>query len=466
MADQHARTSALDQLNEFEREPVTEDHLHPPRRFAALFAGEHVAATEFIIGAFFILHGISAKDLFLGLICGNILAVASWTFICAPIAVQTRLTLYWYLRKIAGPGITNLYNVVNGGLYCILAGAMIAVASTAVGLAFNIEMPTLKATTPTSVGWVITTLAVGGVVTLLAILGFKKLSQFAIVCSPWMFMIFIAGAIAMLPRFGEINSLSDFWRIAETKIWNGVPHEGKEKLGFWHVLFFSWFCNLAMHVDLSDMAVFRYARSWKYGLFSALGMFPGHFLAWICSGIMMAAVNNTEIEPGMMAFTAAGLSGALAVVLAGWTTSNPTMYRAGLALQAVTPNWPRWKVTLAAGIVTSIVACFPVFVMNLLDFVAVYGLLLMPIGAVVFAEHWLVPRLGLIQYRAEKEGWFMSWPVLITWVVTLFLGWLLVYEIEAIHLFFMWLPGWFIAMGLYLGLSYVWRGPAAAEVTS
>ena len=42
-------------------------------------------------------------------------------------------------------------------------------------------------------------------------------------------------------------------------------------------------------------------------------------------------------------------AGAVAVVIAGWTTSNPTLYRAGLALQAVTPNWPRWAVTLVAG---------------------------------------------------------------------------------------------------------------------
>jgi hypothetical protein len=47
--------------------------------------------------------------------------------------------------------------------------------------------------------------------------------------------------------------------------------------------------------------------------------------------------------------TAAGLAGVLGVLLAGWTTANPTLYRAGLALQSVTPGWARWKTTLAAG---------------------------------------------------------------------------------------------------------------------
>ena len=66
-----------------------------------------------------------------------------------------------------------------------------------------------------------------------------------------------------------------------------------------------------------------------------------------------------DLDSGAVAFAALGVAGAMAVVIAGWTTSNPTLYRAGLALQAVTPNWPRWKVTLMAGVVTTIIACFP-----------------------------------------------------------------------------------------------------------
>ena len=96
----------MDSLYEYDREPVAEHKLQSGWQFAGLFAGEHVAATEFVIGPFFVLHGVTAKDLILGLLIGNILAVLSWTFICAPIAVRTRLTLYWYLRKIAGPGLT------------------------------------------------------------------------------------------------------------------------------------------------------------------------------------------------------------------------------------------------------------------------------------------------------------------------------------------------------------------------
>ena len=355
----------MDSLYEYDREPVAQHKLQSGWQFAGLFAGEHVAATEFVIGPFFVLHGVTARDLILGLLIGNILAVLSWTFICAPIAVRTRLTLYWYLRKIAGPGLTLVYNVAVALLYCILAGAMISVSATAVGSMIGIATPELTDVLPSSAGWVAITISIGILFTALAILGFEKLSKFAAVCSPWLFPIFVAGAVAMLPSLGVNQDFSNLWQVAETRIWTGVPTPGQDPFNIWHIIFFAWFANLAMHIGLSDMAVFRYAKNWKYGLYSAFGMFPGHMLAWICSGVMVAGINR-EMNPGLMAFEAAGAAGVLAVAIAGWTTANPTLYRAGLALQSVTPNWPRWKITLAAGAITSVLSCFPVFFMKLL----------------------------------------------------------------------------------------------------
>jgi len=447
-------TQKMDSLYEFDREPVSEKNFQSGGRFAGLFAGEHVAATEFVIGAFFVLHGVSATDLLGGLLVGNLLAILSWTLICAPIATRTRLTLYWYLRRIAGPGLTLLYNVANAILYCVLAGAMISVAATAVCLVLDIPAPELNDVYPSSPGWVLITFAIGAAITTIAILGFEKLSKFASLCSPWIFAIFIVGAIAMLPRLGVHSNFDNLWEVAQTKIWTGVPSEGQEQFNFWHITFFAWFANLAMHIGLSDMALFRYARSWKYGLYSAFGMYPGHMLAWICSGIMVAAVDR-EMHPGLMAYEAAGIAGGIAVLIAGWTTANPTLYRAGLALQAVTPNWPRWRVTLIAGALTTFLSCFPIFFLRLLDYVAIYGLVLMPIGAIVVAEHWLFPALGLKQYRAEKYGWVVNWRALLVWIATL-----AICAVMPLHLYFRWLPGWFLAILLYLALQYVGRKEA------
>lgn len=470
-----------DQLYEFEREPVTKDKLQPGRYFAGLFSGEHVAGTEFTIGALFVAWGFSAYDIFVGLALGNLMAVLTWTFICAPIAVRTRLTLYWYLRKVAGPGTTLIYNVWNAFLFCILAGCMITVSASAVRIPFNI--PPNTEWYPTDFRFVLVVLCVGAVVVLLAILGFKRLAQFASVCSPWMAIMFLAGGVVMLPWLaseklasGAITSWGDYYRLASEYIWVGVRPDGSEKASFWEVAAFAWVCNLAMHGGLSDMALFRYAKSHWYGLYSAFGMFIGHYLAWIFAGMMgaitviMLQMGATEllpetlhalvspdatigdIDPGAMAWTALGVAGILAVVIAGWTTSNPTLYRAGLAMQAVTPGWPRWAVTAAVGAITTIVACFPFVFTKLLDFVGLYGLLLVPIGSIVFTEHWIFPRIGLTQLWAEKKGVIISWPALISWFAGLGFA-LALNNYAGVSLFYLFLPVWFLTMILYIILA-------------
>lgn len=411
----------LDQLNEFEREPVTETKLQSGMYFAGTFAGEHVAATEFVIGALFVTWGARTYDVVVGLLLGNLLAVLSWTLVCAPIAVKTRLTLYWHLRKIAGPTVMVVYNVLNAVLYCILAGCMITVAASAVRIPFGIEPQT---------GWLPTdplfypvVVVVGALVVALAILGFRRLAQFASVCSPWMLVMFVAGALVLLPKIGHVHNFSSFWWVADRQIWTGPGTSQAGGLGFWHVAAFAWICNLAMHLGLSDMALFRYARRSAYGLYSAFGMYLGHYLAWICAGIMGAAAAKMlatpleKLDSGEVAVQALGLTGAMAVVIAGWTTSNPTLYRAGLALQVVTPGWPRWLVTLIAGVITTAIACFPFVFRHLLDFVAIYGILLVPVGAIVVMEHWIFPRIGFTQYWSARKRQLLNRPALVSWGV-------------------------------------------------
>ena len=76
---------------EFEKTPVTPGQLQPARYFAASYAGEHVAGTEFVIGAMFVAWGVPTMDILWGLLWGNLLAVLTWGLVCAPIATDTRL---------------------------------------------------------------------------------------------------------------------------------------------------------------------------------------------------------------------------------------------------------------------------------------------------------------------------------------------------------------------------------------
>ena len=222
-------------------------------------------------------------------------------------------------------------------------------------------------------------------------------------------------------------------------------------------MFFAWFANMAMHIGMADLSIFRYARKWQYGFSSATGMYVGHYVAWMSSGILYAYFLSKygaggEFAPGKIAYEAAGLAGAICVVIAGWTTANPTIYRAGLAFQSLNPKWKRWKVTLITGLVTSIAAFFPALVMKLLDFVAIYGFVLMPMGAVIFIDFYIIPKLGLKDFYAEKAGIKFNWSAGLAWIVTLFAG-LGLNLFLGVEVFFLGLPGWFIAAALFILLS-------------
>jgi len=412
--------------SEFDHTPVTAGNLQPARHFAAIYASEHIAGTEFVIGAAFVSWGVGASDLFLGLIFGNLLAVLTWTLICAPIAVDTRLTLYAYLEKIAGIGFVRLYSVVNGVLFCILAGAMITVSASAVRIPLGIAPQT--SFFPNDPRFILVACAVGVVVVTVAVLGFRRLAQFASIVTPWMITMFLVGALLLYPALaidaGVENPLSveGFWSVAQSKIWIGSSNSG---FTAWHVGAFAWVANLAMHGGMSDMALLRFAPRASYGLFSALGMFIGHFAAWIWAGVMGAGAalllqaSLTELDAGEVAFQALGVTGVLVVIIAGWTTSNPTLYRAGLAFQSLNKKWDRRVVTAVVGALTTAVACFPFVFTRLLDFVGLMGLILAPVGAIVVAEHWIFPRIGLTRYWTQDQARSFNWPALGAWTIGL-----------------------------------------------
>ncbi|NQZ90518.1 MAG: nucleoside transporter [Colwellia sp.] len=446
---------------EFETEPVSADKLQSGKTFAASYAGEHVAGTEFVIGALFVAWGVGTGDILWGLLLGNLLAVLTWALVTAPIATDTRLTLYAYLEKIAGPGTIKLYSIINGVLFCILAGAMITVSASAVKIIFGIAPQTTWY--PTDISFILVALAVGAVVVLMAMKGFKKLAAFAEICAPWMILMFIVGALVLMPTLvdasssvASISSFSDFLTVADQYIWVDTGGD----IGFWHVAAFAWICNLAMHGGMGDLTIFRFAKSAKYGYYSALGMFIGHYVAWICAGIMGAAAalllkaSITELDAGVVAFQALGSAGILAVIIAGWTTSNPTIYRAGLAFQSLNYKWDRTKVTMVVGIITTIIACFPFVFTQLLGFLGIMGLMMAPVGAIIVAEHWLFPKLGFTRYWSKYKGNNTNIAAMITWLLSLVISYYLVVA-DVMHMFFILLPIWIFATVAYCSLASV-----------
>ena len=449
------------QSEEFEREPVPNSKLKGWKSFLGMYAGEHAAGTEFMIGPLFLTAGVSAFDLIVGLLLGNLLAVLSWRFLTTEIAVKNRLTLYYQLEKICGKSLVTFYNIANGVLFCFLAGAMITVSATAVGVPFDMEMPTLTDTMPNGITYIVIVLIVGAVISIIAARGYDSVSKAANWMSPFIVLAFIACGIVALGQL-EVKSFADFWNI-----WGegSEPFPGQIKYTFWHVVIWSWFCNAAMHIGMSDLSVFRYAKNAKSGWTTAAGMYVGHYMAWIAAGLLYAVylkspeaqaflANNAAppVAPGPLAYNAIGVFGIIAVVIAGWTTANPTIYRAGLAFQAIIPKASTFWVTILAGTIATIAGLFPAFAMKLLGFVALYGFILAPIGAIIVFEHFFSRRAGVIKNYAEKAGISFNVSVLLAWGLSFGIFYYLSVS-QDIFLSFLTLPAWLSCGILYLVLS-------------
>lgn len=452
---------AIAQTQEFERQPVPKSHLKDWKSFLGMYAGEHAAGTEFMIGPLFLTAGVSAFDLIVGLLLGNLMAVLSWRYLTAEIAVKHRLTLYYQLERICGRKLVTFYNLANGILFCFLAGAMITVSATAVGIPFDMEMPKLTDTVPNSVTWVIIVLVVGALIAIVAARGYNSVSKAANWMSPLIILAFLACGIVALSQLG-ISNFSEFW-----SIWGegSDPFPGQLKYTFWHVVLWSWFANAAMHIGMSDLSVFRYAKNPQAGWTTAAGMYVGHYIAWIAAALLYAVylqspeaqgfmANNEAppVAPGPLAYNAIGIFGILAVVIAGWTTANPTIYRAGLAFQAIIPRASTFWVTILAGTIATLAGLFPAIAMKLLGFVALYGFILAPVGAIIVFEHFFADKAGFIAEYALKREVKVNLAVLLAWSISFGFFYFISWQ-QGIFLSFLTLPAWLSCGVLFVVFS-------------
>lgn len=454
--------SDLEKLQE-EQLPVPKRKLHDWTHFAGLYAAEHVAATEFVIGATFVALGAKTMDIIIGLLIGNILAVLSWTFITTPIAVDTRLSLYTYLQKIAGSKMSQLYNWANVLIFTVISAAMVTVSSTAVRFAFNI--PAQLDWYPTNIWFVTIVIIVGLVVVFVAIYGFNAVSDFSGICAPWLFTMFTSGALVLLPALslsviGETlpSSWAELINIGSQSIWTGVDSNGEPGIGLVEVIGFGWAANTITHFGLIDMALLRFAKKKSYGLATSTGMLFGHYIAWIAAGIMGAGAavilgkTIVELDPGDVAYYALGWSGFVIVIVAGWTTAITNLYRAGLAAQAIFSKHSRRNTTLAVGVAMVGIACFPFVFSQILPLLTYAGLLVAPVGAIVFAEHQIFPRIGYTRYWSKFQNYIHSFPSVASWGLGLALGFGL-NALDVMSFYYLFIPTWIFTIIVYTILA-------------
>ncbi len=441
--------------------PVATRDLSGAGKFFSLYGGEHIAATEFVIGATLVQYGCSAFDILVGLAIGNLLATLCFALLCAPIATDTRLSLYTYLSRVVGKKVQKLYNLIFGIGFAALGATGICISATAIRRI--LDVPIQQEWYPTSIKFVLIVIALGAVIVFVAANGFDGVSAFATKCVPWMICLFGLAFVCVLPQlaevtgYGAISSPKDIFRLLDQFVWAEQAPVSGEKLGIIHVIGFAWTCNVALHLGLNDMSVLRYAKSSKYGYISAVGMFVGHYFAWIGAGIMGATASilmNTDLallDSGEVSFTVLGYAGLLGVMVAGWTTANPTIYRVTLSFNSIFKKFSYKKMTYITGSIITAAACFPC-VQRASDVLTYLGLLVAGMGAVCITEHLVFPKIGYTRYWNLYKNNDINWAALISWGLSL-VFFVIMLVTNPIHQNFWFIPTFLIAMISYIILA-------------
>jgi NCS1 family nucleobase:cation symporter-1 len=289
----------------------------------------------------------------------------------------------------------------------------------------------------------------GAAMTLVAAKGYTLVARVGHYSAPWMLLVFVACALVTLGRLESTN----LWELLSPPA--GTP----EKISFLGVVCFSWFCNAAMHLGMSDLSVLRFAKSPNAGFASAAGMFLGHYIAWICAALLLVYwVKEHGVDPakgkdpGTMVNDAVGAVGLICVILAGWTTANPTIYRAGLAFQGIVPRLSRLSSTIIAGVVCTLAGMFPAFAMNLLDFVGIYGTILAPMGAILIVDHFFAEKLGMAKEPAADGKLTFHLNVLIAWLIPVSVA-LFLHKQMGVFASYLPLPATIACAAIYIALS-------------
>jgi len=135
------------------------------------------------------------------------------------------------------------------------------------------------------------------------------------------------------------------------------------------------------------------------------------------------------------------------------TTAVPLLYRAGLAAVAVFHKYTRKQTTLILGVITTIIACFPFVFTTMMQLLTYAGIIIVPIGAIIFAEHWIFPKINLTQFWAYYGKGSKNNASIIAWLSSLAFG----FSLNIFHVipyYYIFLPTWMFSLVLYTVLAY------------
>ena len=160
----------------------------------------------------------------------------------------------------------------------------------------------------------------------------------------------------------------------------------------------------------------RYARSVRQGVLAivaALGVGLPFVLA--ASAVPSVAANDADLV-AIMVKLGLGAPALFVIVFATWTSNANNLYSTSLGLAAVVERIAKWKITVAAGIVGTLVAIGGI-TDYFMPFLLVLGIAIPPVAGIYLADYFAAQGRGLYSARRVADISPFNPPAFAAWLL-------------------------------------------------
>ena len=384
----------IDQLTrDFSHDPVPDEHAVSGFRVAMVIIGFTITLPIFIAGSQIGLALGLQASVSAFLLGGAILAIVGG--ITSYIGSTTRLSTYMIIQfsfgRLGGRAVNAIIAVTLFGWYGVTAYLFGTASANAIVELYGAH--------PGVTSFII----LGGVLMVLTtIWGFKALDKLSVFAVPLMMALLGSAVVFALRKVSWEGILA-------------VPGTGMSSGKSVSLVVGSFIVGATILPDLC-----RYARRTWEGVAAAavsLGLvFPAVFFSAMIPSLATGQKDLILIMMGL----GMGLPALVLIIFATWSTNSHNLYATSLTLSSIFPRYPKWKITIAAGIIGTILAALGIMD-YFIDFLLFLGITIPPIAGIYVADFFCVRgRKYDVADLKTRPDW--NWVAFAAWSVATLIG--------------------------------------------
>lgn len=160
--------------------------------------------------------------------------------------------------------------------------------------------------------------------------------------------------------------------------------------------------------------VSRYAKNRKHAIGSSILGFLIGFSLMVYLGSILAHATGEWDAVKIMIGLGWGIFALIVLILAQWTTNDNNLYSAALDFSVIFKTWPKWKLTLIAGILGIIIGLLGIYG-RFTEWLSILSVAIPPIGGVYAADYFFFHKE---MYTFKNLGNLPKWRplMLLAWL--------------------------------------------------